>query len=468
MSVKGNHAIVVGGSVAGLPTAKVLSRYFDRVTIVERDDLPEHADHHRGVPQSPHLHGLLYGGRMALDEIYDGGDFTAEMRAVGGPYFDFARHQAFRFPEGWIKRAPGDLMIVFATRWTMEHVIRTLTKRVANISFEVGQVVGLTAAPADGRITGVKVRGEDGERVIQADLVVDAAGRASKSPKWLEEHGYAPPVESVVRSFLGYATVYGHVPEDAWPGDIKSIAAPPFPGTTRGGFVVPQENGLVGFMAAGQSRDYPPGDREGFTEFLRTAITPVLAEMWEQCEPATEIKTTKTSHNRLRRWHELERRPNGFIPVGDAVAAFNPVYGQGVTTASMQAKALGEALDEHDTLEPVVQAFAQTAMNVCQFAWTAATDADMSFAGTEVENLQVTENDPAVTEYFSKMRLATTIDAGVAQAFFTAQGNMKGELLFDPELMARVEEVCANADTDGVDNLRPPAYSDDEAPVALV
>jgi 2-polyprenyl-6-methoxyphenol hydroxylase-like FAD-dependent oxidoreductase len=397
MSVRGDHAIVVGGSVAGMPAAKVLSRYFDRVTIVERDELPEHADHHRGVPQSPHLHGLLYGGRITMDELYDDGEFTEAMRAVGGPYFDFARHQAFRFPEGWIKRAPGDLMVIFATRWTMEHVIRKLTQKVSNVTFDVGQVIGLTAGEGGKRITGVRVKGADGsERVLEADLVIDAAGRGSKSPKWLEEHGYAPPVESVVRSFLGYATVYGYVPDDAWPGDIKSIAAPPFPGTTRGGFVVPQENGLVGFMAAGQSRDYPPGDKAGFSEFFRTAITPVLSEMWEQCIPETEIKTTRTSHNRLRRWHELERRPNGFIPMGDAVAAFNPVYGQGITTAAMQAKALGESLDGSDSLEDVVQGFADQAMGVCQFAWNVATDADLGFAGTEVENLTVGENDPGV------------------------------------------------------------------------
>jgi 2-polyprenyl-6-methoxyphenol hydroxylase-like FAD-dependent oxidoreductase len=466
LPVRGDHAIVVGASVAGLPAARVLSDYFDRVTIVERDPLPEQADHRRGVPQSPHLHGLLYGGRVTLDEIY--GDFTDGMREAGGPYFDFARHQAFRFPEGWIKRAPGDLMVIFATRWTMEHVIRQLTRRVENIDFKQGQVWALTAHQGSGRVTGAHVRGDDGDETIDADLVVDAGGRGSKAPRWLESLGYEPPVESFVRSFLGYSTVYGYVPDDAWPGDIKSIAAPPFPGTTRGGFVVPQENGLVGIMAAGQSRDYPPGDKEGFTEFLCTAITPVLAAMWEVREPETEIKTTKTSHNRLRRWHEMHPRPNGFIPIGDAVAAFNPVYGQGITTAAMQAKTLGESLAQEDSLDTVVQSFPEVAMRTCQFAWTAATDADMAFDATEAENLHVAENDPAVTEYFSKLRLATTVDAGVAQAFFRAQGSMRGELLFEPDLVDRVEEVAASAGTSATDNLRPPAYSDDHAPAALV
>src|SRR5688572_17922503 len=103
MAVAGDHAIVVGGSAVGLPTARALSRYFSTVTVVERDVLPDRPEDRRGVPQSAHLHGLLCGGRTTLDEIYGDGRFTAAMRAAGAHYYDFARHQAFRFPEGWIR-----------------------------------------------------------------------------------------------------------------------------------------------------------------------------------------------------------------------------------------------------------------------------------------------------------------------------------------------------------------------------
>jgi 2-polyprenyl-6-methoxyphenol hydroxylase-like FAD-dependent oxidoreductase len=462
VSVRGDHAIVIGGSVSGCPTAKVLSEFFDRVTVVDRDDLPEHAEHHRGVPQSPHLHGLLYGGRLTIDEIFDD-RFTDSMRAAGGLYFDWANNQAFRFPEGWTRRAPGDLMVIFATRWTMEHVIRDLARRESSIDWEVGQVVGFTTTEGRSRVTGVTLK--DG-RTLKADLVVDAAGRASKSPKWVEEIGFQAPEESYVRSFLGYATVYGHLPQDAWPGDILSIAAPPFPGTTRGGFVVPQENGLVGIMAAGQSRDYPPTDKAGFTEFLRTAISPLLGEMWEQLEPETEIRSTKTSHNRLVRWHELERRPRGFLAIGEAVAAFNPVYGQGITIASLQAKALRQSLNDHDDLDAVVDIFPARAKDVWTHAWTHATDADCAFEGTEIENLERTEADAETSAYLSKVRLAATLDAYVAQAFFRAQGSMQGELLFEPELKARVEQVCTDWDEEPRDLSRPPEWADAEAPAA--
>lgn len=459
MSIRGDHAVVIGASVGGLPTAKILSESFDRVTVIERDPLPDEADHRRGVPQSPHLHGLLYGGRTTLDDVFGDEAYTRGAREAGAPYFDFAQHQAFRFPEGWLKRSPGDLMIVFMTRWGAEHVVRTLARKVDNIEFKHATATGLAMSADGSRVVGVHTAGDDGDEIVEADLVIDACGRASKTPKWLSEHGYEPPVESVVRSYLAYATVYGHLPEDAWPGDIRSIAAPPFPGTTRGGFVVPQENGIVGIMAAGQSRDYPPGDAEGFGEFLRTSICPLMHDMWEKLEPISEIKTTRTSHNRLRRWHELDRRPERFLAVGDATCAFNPVYGQGITTAAMQAKALRARLQESDDLDQVVRDFPAEAMSVCQFAWSAATDADIAFDGTDVENLKVEETDPKIAAYFSKLRLATTLDAEVARAFFTAQGNMRGEDLFAPELVERVERVAASG-AEPVTDANPPAWSE--------
>jgi hypothetical protein len=188
--------------------------------------------------------------------------------------------------------------------------------------------------------------------------------------------------------------------------------------------------------------------------------------MFDQLEPETEIRSTKTSHNRLVRWDELERRPEGFLAIGDAVAAFNPVYGQGITTASLQAKALRHSLNDHDDLGAVVDAFPMRANEVCAFAWTGATDADCAFETTEIENLERTEADAEITAYLSKLRLATTLDAYVAQAFFRAQGSMQGELLFEPELMARVEQVCDDWDEEPRDLSRPPEWADEQAPVA--
>lgn len=462
MSTRAPHAVIIGGSVAGLMTAAAISAHFDHVTIVERDELPEGRERvRRGVPQGFHVHGLSPGGQKALDEIYEG-SFTETARAFGVPYYDTLRHHALLIPEGWLRRAPSDIRTLFASRWTIEHVIRTLTRALRNVEFVVGQATGLVASPDRRRVTGLRYRSDQqGEVTIDADLVVDASGRGSKAPKWVEELGYQAPTESLVHPYLGYATCYCHVPADAWPGDLRSIGAPPFLASTRGGFVVPQEDDLVGFMAAGTARDYPPGDHEGFTEFLRTANTPAMHEIWRQAEPVTEIRTTRTSVNRLRRWHELERRPGGFVAVGDAVAAFNPVYGQGITTAALQASALADRMRESEELDDVVTKWPATAFAVSGFAWNMATESDLARTTTTSENLVPTVVDEEGDRYMNVVRQLATEDPFVAQEFLRAMGLMDPRPLFTEEVRQRVERRRSAAPVTASSPLSPPpAWSD--------
>jgi len=353
-------------------------------------------------------------------------------------------------------------MWVTATRRTIEHVLRLLTTRIPGVVVRDGeQVTDLLFDAGGSRVVGVRTRAADREHTRHADLVVDATGRGSHSVRWLENHGYRPPEESVVQSFLGYATVHGYVPEDVWPGDLRSIGAAPFPGMTRGGFVLPEEDGLTGIMAAGQSRDYPPSDPEGFGQFLTTGVTSALAEIWARCEPVGPIHTTRSSQNRLRRWHELERRPLGFLAIGDAVAAYNPVYGQGITAGALQVRELGRMFDEGASLDVTVAAFPARAMAVLAFAWSAATSSDLGFPGTVAENHTLLE-DPAAAAYLGRLRQAATMDAKVARAFVAAWTELDGVPLFDPGLAARVDAVCASGWEPADAGAWPPIFADGE------
>lgn len=469
MSVHGDHAIVIGGSIAGMAAARALCPFFDQVTIVERDEMPFTEERprevpltRRGVAQGAHLHGLLYASRTTFDELYDA--FTDEMLAVPVPFFDMCRHQALLLPEGWIARAPGDFRVTFATRWTTEWVVHKLTTRMPNISFAVGQVVGLTTTSNGKQVTGVRALGPDGECTLDAELVVDASGRGSKAPKWIEELGYTPPIETTVRSFLGYATTYCHLPEDAWPGDLRSITAPPIPGFTRGGSINPQEDGIVGVIAVGQARDYPPRDREGFTEFLRTGVTPVIHDMWVRAEQLCDIAITKTSTNQLRRWHELADRPQRFIALGDAYAAFNPVYGQGITTAALSAKALRDRLREHD-LDKGVDLLQQELFDISSFPWATATMNDLAFEGTETENLDAHMPMDAI-EYFAQVRRLATEDPYVGGMMFRAIGTQDPNLLFQEPILTRVGARADQPDGPKPDYSMPPLYALDRTPQA--
>ena len=470
MSQHGGHAIVIGGSIAGMAAARALSHFFDHVTIVERDEMPFTPERprevpltRRGVPQGAHLHGLLYVARTTLDELYDA--FTDEMLAIPTPFFDMCRHQALLLPEGWIARAPGEFRVTFATRWTTEWVVHKLTRQVPNITFDVGQVVGLAPSGNNKQVTGVvALRPDGGRHVIEADLVVDASGRGSRAPGWVEELGYAPPVETTVRSYLGYATTYCRLPEDAWPGDLRSITAPPIPGHSRGGSINPQEDGIVGVIAVGQARDYPPRDREGFTEFLRTGVTPVIYEMWQRAEQICDIATTKTSTNQLRRWHEMADRPQRFLALGDAYAAFNPVYGQGITNAAICAKTLRDRLREHD-LDKAVDVLVQEFFEISAFPWTTATMNDLAFDATETDNLDVPP-PPEAVEYFAQVRRLATEDPYVGGMMFRAIGTQDPSLLFAEPVARRVVARAALPDGPPPDFTAPPLYALDRTPRA--
>lgn len=451
--------MVIGASIAGLTAARAISPHFDHVTIVERDELKDEPGLRRGVPQGSHLHAFKYGGRVILDELY--GTFTDELCSHGAPLFDFPRYMASRTPEGWLKRAPTGLEVIFATRPLNELVVRRLTQRDPDIEFQLGTVTGLIAANGGRSVSGVKIKESGGIR--DADLVIDASGRGSKSVKWIGELGFAPPEQSVVKPFLGYATCFAHLPADAWPGDIRCIGAGPLPGVTRGGFVIPLEDELFGIMAAGQSRDYPPSDPKEFSAFLETATTPMLKDLWQAAEPVSEIMVTKTSQNVLRRWHELKERPGRFLVVGDAMAAFNPVYGQGMTAAATQARALRKRLAELDSLDEVVEVFQAEVMDVSAFAWAAATQADIEFKGTEVRNVDRQGSNAEARGYFRQARGVATIDAWVAQKFHLAMHWMQPDPLLEPEVRERVQRLAASIPRRSAEELAyPPLHSDSE------
>ena len=449
MPVRGDHAVVIGGSMAGLFAARALHEHFDRVTVLDRDpltaELPakgaggEHltafAAQRKGAPQAFHVHALIYGSRLCLDDLYGGG-FTDAMLAAGASYLDMARQHAILTPGGWIRRHPGELMSAYATRYTTEGVVRGLTASLPTVELREGLVTGLLSSGNGSVVTGVAYQGDGGAGTLEADLVVDASGRGSRAPAWIEQLGYRPPEESLVHSHLGYATVYCRVPDGAWPGDIRSLTATPVPGTTRGVSFNPQEDGIYGLIAVGQNRDYPPDDRDGFTEFLRTAVCPLPYEIWRESEQLTEIRTTRTSANRLRHWHEVSELPAGFVALGDAAAAFNPTYGQGICTAAYNARTLRDRLRGHDDQAGATTGIHAELITTSQLAWFIATQSDLAFEGTESRGVEPAP--PETDQFFRRLRQVATRDPQVAHGFLKAIMTLDAAPLGDPDVITRV------------------------------
>jgi 2-polyprenyl-6-methoxyphenol hydroxylase-like FAD-dependent oxidoreductase len=440
MSAKHDHAVVIGGSIAGLVTAATLTEFFGTVTVVERDELPDEPRNRPGVPQGVHLHGVLPGGRQVLDEVF--GTFTESLLAEGAGTGNLALTCAHFNRVGWVTRVPSELGLVFSRRPLLELVVRRLARKNPSLNLVTGTIVrGLRANARGDRVVGVDVVGPEGRASIDADLVVDATGRSSKAPAWLTKLGYPAPRETLVQSFLGYTTMIGHLPEDAFPGDMRAILAPPFPGRTRGGFVIPQENGLWGLMAAGQSRDYPPHDLVGLIEYFDSdqVTTPVLRDLFQKAEPTEEIATTRTSTNRLLHYSEVDRRPAGLLVVGDAIAAYNPVYGQGMTTAAMQAVVVRDFLRGHDgDIDLATSELPAELRRSNEFPWSLATGSDLGFDATEHTQLDEVQSAD-VDAHFTTILEMATVDGEVALAFHRAVGLQDGSLLSSPDILQRAE-----------------------------
>src|ERR1044072_6387992 len=215
----GRHAVVLGGSLAGLLAARVLSDHFDRVTLIERDAYPETTAARKGIPQANHVHGLLARGREILEELFPG--VQDEMIAAGAPVVDIANEIAWATPAGWGVRFSSQVMVMaFSLPFLDLHVRRRLAENPRVKILDNTDVVRLIPDAKTDQLAGVLICprvSETDRRVakeLRVDLVVDATGRAARAPSWLEDLGYEPPEEIVIDARLAYASRLYRIPDD--------------------------------------------------------------------------------------------------------------------------------------------------------------------------------------------------------------------------------------------------------------
>jgi 2-polyprenyl-6-methoxyphenol hydroxylase-like FAD-dependent oxidoreductase len=389
------QAIVIGGSLAGMLAARVLADHFHHVTILERDPFCAIPGPRQGVPQARHLHVLLARGRELLQQLFPG--MIEQLLAVGVPVADMAADLAWLTPAGWAARFDSDLAILACSRDLLEYCIRCRLEERSQVRFYDGcDVKGLTADATNSRIDGVLVRRrkafEDAEAdsdsiQLRADLVVDATGRATRAPQWLEALGYEPPCETVVNASLGYASrVFRRHPKRL--GDCKGIYIQPAPPDhTRGAALFPVEGNRWILTLQGYSRDYPPANEAGFMEFVRSLRMPQIYDAIKDAEPLSPIFVYRATENRLRHYERLSRMPERFVVIGDAACAFNPVFAQGMTMAALAAVTLEKALHDYHSgrkgLEGFSRVFQKQLAKVNAVPWMLATSEDFRARGCQ-------------------------------------------------------------------------------------
>ena len=389
MRFQGRRAVVLGGSMAGLVAARVLSDWFDDVTIVERDGLAEGAVPRKGVPQGRHLHVLLKRGEEVLAELFPG--IVDTLARGGAERLDFARDLHWHHWGGWKARFDSDIIATFMTRPFLEAEVRRRVLAIPNVRV-VDQHDALGIACSEGRVTGLHVRARDGgaEQTLPANLVVDASGRGSQTPKWIEALGFPKPPESTVKIHVGYATrLYRRAEQAQFPWKALYILGTP-PASRRLGVIIPVEGGRWSALVAGLLGDHPPDDPAGFLEYAKGLPAPDLHRALLELEPLGEIAIHKFPSNLRRHYEKLERRPEGLVVVGDALCSFNPIYGQGMTAAGLDGLTLGTCLREHrraagNDLTGLAARFHTEVSGIVDVLWAMTTGEDFRYPEIEGE-----------------------------------------------------------------------------------
>lgn len=382
----GRQAVVIGGSLGGMLSARVLSDYYDKVTVVERDEVSDSTEPRNGVPQGRHVHVIYGGGAKVIEDLLPG--FCDELVEAGSLPLDFANDLAWYHGGVWKLRTDTDLISYWQSRPFLEAHIRRRVMQDTDVEF-LGQSEARGLVAEDGRVTGVEVRriGGDGDTTtIEADLVIDASGRSSRAPQWLEELGYSKPEETNVEVNLGYASrTYERPPDDSRDWQIMGLFGTP-PSQKKTGYIFPIEGQRWLATEVGYLEDYPPDDEEAYWQFARDLELPDFYEALKDAKPLTPIVTYRFPCHRWRHYERMHRLPQGLLVLGDAIGSFNPVYGQGMSACAMQVKLLSKMLQEVGSANQLPASFAKRffgqAAKIVANPWLLATNSDFMYPET--------------------------------------------------------------------------------------
>jgi 2-polyprenyl-6-methoxyphenol hydroxylase-like FAD-dependent oxidoreductase len=446
------HAVVVGGSVAGLLAANSLAKHFSRVTVVERDVPPAKAGiQRRGVPQGKHLHILLGHGREVMENMLPG--LTAGLIADGAVTTDLLGGIRYIFEGRRIKQKEMGMPSVLAGRTLVETHIRDRVLALDNVSFLGGhEVTRLVLDASEDRIKGVHTSptGDPGnEASLEADLVIDATGRGARGTAWLRDAGLKTPDEDQTTINIAYTTRHFRRRTGDL-GDDQAVIITPTVENRRGGVMNAQEGGTWIVTLFGYLGEEAPLDLAGFREFAGTLAVKDIYEVLTEAEPVDDAAMIRFPASRRRHYETLDGLPKGYLTIGDALCSFNPIYGQGMTVAALEADILGTCLDERqgESLSAgsgLTRDFYARLTPVLDGAWITSVGGDLKYP--EVAGVRTPEWEQ-INAFTDQLYLAATRDAALSRTLVRLINLLDGpDVLQDPAFLERVRAAGAGSDS---------------------
>ncbi|MCC2280851.1 pyridine nucleotide-disulfide oxidoreductase [Streptomyces sp. ET3-23] len=415
-SPSAHQAVVIGASLTGLLAASVLADHADKVIIVESDGLPAGPAPRRGMPQARHAHILLSGGARAMESLLPG--IQTSWVAQGARRMSVPTDLVALTPHGWLRREPEMQYQIVGSRDLLDSVTRQRVlahPRITTLPHR--QAVGLLGDRQ--KVHGLQIRNPDGSLDhLTAALVVDASGRRSHTPTWLTDIGLPRVQEEVVDPGLVYATRLFRAPAGGEQFPIVNVQADPaVPAPGRTATLIAIENGQWLVTLSGTRGGEPTSDPEQFESFARMTRHPLVADLIARAEPLSKVYVTRTCTNTWRHYERLPTWPTGLVVLGDAVAAYNPVYGQGMTVAAGSAAALRGILRRHGLNHPHLARRVQLAVSrVAQGPWAITTGEDIRFPG--VAGRSPTRIAKAMHAYVDRLAHTATGRSSTCRALF--------------------------------------------------
>lgn len=428
------HALIAGAGMAGLLAARVLAGHYERVTILDRDRLPDQPEPRGGVPQSPHVHVLLGRGLGALETLFPG--IKAEFAGAGAVPVDWPGDVLWLTAAGWSERFRPGLPVLSLSRALVEWTVRQ--RVLSNPRIEVrtsAEVTGLIAAPGGGAVTGVRIRrrGRQGSDEAAADLVVDATGRQSHCCRWLEDLGFPAPRETSIAYDVAYTSrFYARPPGDTgW--QLMLLQAQP-PDFTRSGMIFSVEGDRWLVSLVGRHGDQPPTDDQGFLDFAASLRSPLLHQALRTATPLTPIRGYKVSRTYRRRFDQMSRWPDNFLVAGDAACTLNPVFGQGMSVAALGALGLRTELQRPATAG-VTRRLQARIIRASADAWTLASGEDQRYLA-QLDGQRPSLRDRMTRPVLDGIMRAATHDRLVNQAVLGVMNMERSPYeLFSPRVL---------------------------------
>ena len=486
------HAVVIGASIAGLLAASVLAEVCPQVTVFDRDTLPAGPEPRRGVPQGRQLHAMHARGVRALTELLPG--FRDDMVAAGAPVGDTQEEAHWYLDDYLLKPAHSGLEGIALTRPMLEFLMRSRVAALPAVRItDATDVTGLVTS--EGRVTGVTVRAArtpaaartpdsaarttpaarmpdsaarmpdsaarmpdsaarttpaartlDAAETVDADLVIDAGGRGSRALTWLGELGYPVPRSSQVRADVTYLSRFYTRDPAQLDGRFGGLVTP-YPGKPRGGAVIRQEGDRFIVLLAGMVGEEPPLDEAGMLAYADSLACPDIAAVMRQSTPLGQpVRFTYPSST----WHHyeaLDKYLGGFLVIGDALCGLNPIYGQGITVAALEALTLRRLYDAGAASGAapgdLPRRYFREAGKLIGEAWATAASADLRFPQVEGKRQP---GSRLINAYGDKYRAAASVDPVLGRTFLRVANMIdKPTRLLSPGHILRVLRAAPSA-----------------------